>query len=182
MYLEFYGLRGMPFNLTPDPRFLFLSKGHREAFAHLLYGIQSRSGFIVLTGEVGSGKTTLLRTFLSQLEPDHYRTALIYNPSISSLELLQSINREFGMPIQDSDVRSLAEALNMFLLRENAEGHIVVLLIDEVQNVEPSVLEQIRLISNIGTEREKLIQIVLAGQPELLLVWLEKRRDLTRAN
>ncbi len=169
MYLDFYGFREKPFNLTPDPRFVFLSKNHKEAFAHLLYGINHRVGFIALTGEVGSGKTTVLRALLSQLGPDHYRTALILNPSLSPTGLLQHINREFGI----SDERDPLESLNQFLLQQNAEGRIVVLVIDEAQDLETSVLEQIRLISNLETDKEKLIQIVLSGQSEFLQI-LEK--------
>ena len=167
MYLEFYGFRENPFNLTPDPRFVFLSKTHREAFAHLLYGIQNRAGFIALTGEVGSGKTTVLRTFLSNLGADHYRTALIFNPLQSPGDLLQSINRELGIPPPTSPGESPLDALNQFLLRENAAGRTVVLVVDESQDLEPAALEQVRLVSNLETDRAKLIQIVLAGQPEL---------------
>ena len=170
MYLDFHGFREKPFNLTPDPRFVFLSKKHKEAFAHLLYGINHRAGFISLTGEVGSGKTTVLRALLSQLDADHYRTALIFNPCLSATELLQNINREFGIPNNTSNNSSLLEFLNRFLLQQNAEGRTVVLVIDEAQNLETSVLEQIRLISNLETDREKLIQIVLSGQSELLQI------------
>ena len=174
MYLEFYGFLEKPFNLTPDPRFIFLSKNHREAFAHLLYGIHNRTGFIALTGEVGSGKTTVLRALLSQLDADHYRTALIFNPCLSPTELLQSINREFGISARTSNSSDLLDALNMFLLQQNAEGRTVVLAIDEVQNLETQVLEQIRLISNLETDREKLIQIVLSGQPEFAQILKKK--------
>ncbi len=174
MYLKFYGFREKPFNLTPDPRFVFLSKNHREAFAHLLYGINNRTGFIALTGEVGSGKTTVLRSLLSQLDAEHYRTALIFNPCLSPSELLQSINREFGIPARTSNISDLLDALNTFLLQQKAEGRIVVLAIDEVQNLEINVLEQIRLISNLETDREKLIQIVLSGQPEFVQILKKK--------
>ena len=174
MYLDFHGFREKPFNLTPDPRFVFLSRNHREAFAHLLYGISNRVGFISLTGEVGSGKTTVLRALLNQLDADHYRTALIFNPRLSGPELLQSINRELGISSPSSDHSSPLDALNSFLLQQNAEGRIVVLVIDEVQNLEAPVLEQIRLISNLETDREKLIQIVLSGQPEFAQT-LEKK-------
>ncbi len=170
MYLDFHGFREKPFNLTPDPRFVFLSKNHREAFAHLLYGINNRSGFIALTGEVGSGKTTVLRALLSQLDADHHRTALIFNPSLSPTELLQNINREFGISNNTSNNSSLLESLNQFLLQQNTEGRTVVLVIDEAQDLETSVLEQIRLISNLETDKEKLIQIVLSGQSELLQI------------
>jgi len=170
MYLDFHGFREKPFNLTPDPRFVFLSKNHKEAFAHLLYGINNRAGFILLTGEVGSGKTTVLRALLGQLDPNHYRTALIFNPCLSPSELLQNINREFGIPANTSNSSSFLDHLNQFLLQQNAEGRTVVLVIDEAQDLEAPVLEQIRLISNLETDREKLIQIVLSGQPELLKI------------
>ena len=176
MYLDFHGFRENPFNLTPDPRFVFLSRNHKEAFAHLLYGINNRVGFIALTGEVGSGKTTVLRALLSQLDPDHHRTALIFNPCLSPPELLQNINREFGIPTDTSNSSSLLEALNLFLLQQNTEGRTAVLAIDEAQNLEAPVLEQIRLISNLETDREKLIQIVLSGQPEF--VQILKRNEM----
>jgi len=167
MYLDFHGFREKPFNLTPDPRFIFLSKNHREAFAHLLFGINNRVGFVALTGEVGTGKTTVLRALLSQLDADHYCTALIFNPSLSPTELLQTVARELGVPSDPSKNLSPLDALNLFLLKENSEGRTVVLVIDEAQDLETPVLEQIRLISNLETDTEKLVQIVLAGQPEL---------------
>jgi general secretion pathway protein A len=176
MYLDFHGFRENPFNLTPDPRFVFLSKNHKEAFAHLLYGINNRVGFIALTGEVGSGKTTVLRALLSQLDADHHRTALVFNPCLSPPELLQNINREFGIPTDISNSSSLLDALNLFLLQQNTEGRTAVLAIDEAQNLEAPVLEQIRLISNLETDREKLIQIVLSGQPEF--VQILKRNEM----
>ncbi|HSB07143.1 MAG TPA: AAA family ATPase [Thermodesulfobacteriota bacterium] len=174
MYLDFHGFREKPFNLTPDPRFVFLSKNHKEAFAHLLYGIKNRVGFIALTGEVGSGKTTILRTLLSQLDADHYRTALIFNPCLSPTELLQNISREFGITNHTSNDSALLDPLNRFLLQQNAEGRTVVLAIDEAQDLETQVLEQIRLISNLETDREKLIQIILAGQPEFIQILNKK--------
>ena len=176
MYLNFYGFREKPFNLTPDPRFVFLSKTHKEAFAHLLYGINNRVGFIALTGEVGSGKTTVLRALLSQLDTDHHRTALIFNPCLSPEVLLQNLNREFGIPTNTSNNWSFLDSLNVFLLQQNAEGRTVVLVIDEAQDLEAPVLEQIRLISNLETDREKLIQIVLSGQPEF--VQILKRNEM----
>ena len=166
MYLDFYGFREKPFNLTPDPRFVFLSKNHREAFAHLLYGINNRAGVIALTGEVGSGKTTLLRALLGQLDADRHRTALIFNPSPSPRRLLWHTNREFGVPTSTAAGSSPLDALNQYLLRESEGGRTVVLVIDEAQNLKIPALEQVRLISNLETDREKLIQIVLAGQPE----------------
>ncbi|HEX5772783.1 MAG TPA: AAA family ATPase [Geomobilimonas sp.] len=167
MYCTYFGFREKPFTITPNPRFVFLSKNHREAFAHLLYGIDNHGGFIVLTGEVGTGKTTVLRTVMEKLDDGQYRTALIFNPCISPLELLRSINREYGLPAEGLDNADLLDHLNRFLLEENRAGRTVVLVIDEAQNLPPQTLEQIRLISNLETDTDKLIQIVLAGQPEL---------------
>jgi general secretion pathway protein A len=167
MYCEFYGFREKPFNITPNPHFLFLSKNHREAFAHLLYGIDNHSGFIKLTGEVGTGKTTVLRTLFDQLDVRGHRTALIFNPCLTAEELMRSINRELSIPWKGLSITELLDDLNHFLLAENAAGRTVVLVIDEAQNLEPKVLEQIRLISNLETKTDKLIQIILAGQPEL---------------
>ena len=167
MYCHYYGFREKPFNITPNPRFLYLSKNHKEAFAHLLYGINSHAGFIELTGEVGTGKTTVLRTILEQLDDDSHRTAIILNPCLSALELLRNINREFGIAHEGLENGALLEELNRFLLMENRAGRTIVLVIDEAQNLAPTVLEQIRLISNLETESDKLIQILLAGQPEL---------------
>ena len=167
MYCKYFGFREKPFNITPNPRFLYLSKNHKEAFAHLLYGISNHSGFIELTGEVGTGKTTVLRTLLGQLDEASHRTALILNPCLSALELLRNINKEFGIPHENLQNGALLEELNRFLLTENRAGHTVVLIIDEAQNLAPYVLEQIRLISNLETESDKLLQIILSGQPEL---------------
>lgn len=178
MYCNYFGFREKPFNITPNPRFLYLSKNHKEAFAHLLYGISNHSGFIELTGEVGTGKTTVLRTLLGQLDEASHKTALILNPCLSALELLRNINREFGIPYENLENGALLEELNRFLLTENRAGHTVVLVIDEAQNLAPQVLEQIRLISNLETESDKLIQILLSGQPELkqLLARVELRQ------
>jgi general secretion pathway protein A len=167
MYLDFYGFSETPFSLSPNPRLIFFSKTHKEAFALLLYGINKRYGFIELTGEVGTGKTTVLRTLLSQLDEEKYRTALIFNPSLSAGDLMRAINREFGIPCQSANIAELIGELNRFLLEENSAGRTVVLIIDEAQNLAPDVLEQIRLISNLETDTAKLIQIILAGQPEL---------------
>lgn len=167
MYTKYFGLNEKPFTLTPNPRFIFLSKYHKEAFAHLLYGINNHYGFIELIGEVGTGKTTVLRTLLNQLHEDNYRTALIFNPCLSEVELLRSISHEFGLNSKSEYANELLAELNKFLLAETAKGRTVVLVIDESQNLKPEVLEQIRLISNLETENDKLIQIILAGQPEL---------------
>jgi len=181
MYCHYFGFREKPFNITPNPRFLYLSKNHKEAFAHLLYGINSHAGFIELTGEVGTGKTTVLRTILAQLDDDCHRTAIILNPCLSSLELLRNINREFGIAHEGLENGALLEELNRFLLLENRAGRTIVLVIDEAQNLAPAVLEQIRLISNLETESDKLIQILLAGQPELnTLLAREELRQLAQ--
>ncbi|WP_298432057.1 ExeA family protein [Geobacter sp.] len=179
MYREHFGFTEHPFALTPNPAFLFLSRHHQEALAHLLYGIESRAGFIELSGEVGTGKTTVIRTFLNQLDPRTHRTALIFNPTLSPLGLLQGICREFGLPCTATEKGELIDGLDRFLLDENRAGRTVVLVIDEAQNLAPEVLEQIRLISNLETERAKLIQIVLVGQPELKrLLGREELRQL----
>jgi len=167
MYTKYFGFKEKPFTLTPNPRFIFLSKHHKEAFAHLLYGINSHYGFIELIGEVGTGKTTVLRTLLGQLQDKNYRTALIFNPSLTGVELLRSINNEFGIDASSPYANELLAVLNRFLLEENTNSRTVVLVIDEAQNLDPATLEQIRLISNLETEDDKLIQIILAGQPEL---------------
>lgn len=180
MYTKYFGFNEKPFTLTPNPRFIFLSQNHKEAFAHLLYGINNHYGFIELTGEVGTGKTTVLRTLMEQLHEDSYRTALIFNPCLTGVELLRSINQEFGIAANSEYVNELLAELNRFLLSENADGRTVVLVIDEAQNLQPDVLEQIRLISNLETENDKLIQIILAGQPELDV--LLERPDLRQLN
>ena len=167
MYWEYFGFKEPPFALTPNPAFLFLSTPHQEAFAHLLFAIENRAGFIELSGEVGTGKTTIVRTLLNQLDPETYRTALIFNPTLSPLGLLQEINGELGLVSDVAEMRELHQALNAYLLEENRAGRTVVLVIDEAQNLSAQVLEQVRLISNLETESAKLIQIVLVGQPEL---------------
>lgn len=180
MYSDFFGFSEKPFTITPNPQFMFLSGNHREAFAHLLYGIDSHAGFIAMVGEVGTGKTTILRTLLSQLEPEKYRTALIFNPCLTTEQLLASICREFGVTAEESTRYGYHHALNAFLLEQDRAGRTVLLVVDEAQNLSPGLLEQVRLISNLETERDKLIQIVLAGQPELHD--LLKRYDLRQLN
>ena len=180
MYTKYFGFNEKPFTLTPNPRFIYLSRNHKEAFAHLLYGINNHYGFIELIGEVGTGKTTVLRTLLSQLNDEHYRSALIFNPCLSGIELLRSINQEFGIDASSGFANELLAELNRFLLQENSNGRTIVLVIDEAQNLQPDVLEQIRLISNLETENDKLIQIILAGQPELEM--LLHRPDLRQLN
>lgn len=167
MYLDFYGLAEPPFSLTPDPRFLFLSRRHREGLEQLLYGIRERKGFIQLTGEVGAGKTTLCRAALTKLAPTT-RTALVLNPILSSVQLLRTILVELGLdPTGRADRAVYLEQLNEFLLGQVRAGNDVVLFIDEAQDLTPELLEQIRLLSNLETDDRKLLQIVLLGQPEL---------------
>ncbi|MCC6485921.1 MAG: AAA family ATPase [Candidatus Hydrogenedentes bacterium] len=180
MYEAFYGLREKPFNLTPDPKFLYLSEKHKEAFAHLLFGIKNRSGFVMVTGEIGTGKTTICRTLLNQLD-ETTEVAFIFNPYMSPEELLSKINEEFGIRSQAASVRGLIDELNAYLLDRNAQGKNCVLVIDEAQNLTPGVLEQIRLLSNLETETTKLLQIVLIGQPELMQhLSLEELRQLNQ--
>jgi general secretion pathway protein A len=166
VYTEFYGLDEKPFALLPDPRFLYLGSSHREALAHLLYGIEEGEGFIEVIGQVGTGKTTLCRTLLDRVGHD-VDVAFIFNPSRTELELLTAINREFGLPTTGKDRGELMEELNEFLIKGKAAGRRMLLVIDEAQNLAPELLEQVRLLSNMETEREKLLQIVLIGQPEL---------------
>jgi len=166
VYTEFYGLDEKPFALLPDPRFLYLGSSHREALAHLLYGIEEGEGFILVVGQVGTGKTTLCRTLLDRVGHD-VDIAFIFNPSRTELELLTAINREFGLPTAGKDRTELTDDLNEFLLKGKAAGRRMILVIDEAQNLSPELLEQVRLLSNLETEREKLLQIVLIGQPEL---------------
>jgi general secretion pathway protein A len=180
MYCEFFGFSEKPFTITPNPQFIYLSEHHREAFAHLLYGIDSHAGFIAMTGEVGTGKTTVLRTLLSQLDPEKYSSALIFNPCRSGEQLLASICREFGVIPDEGNSFGYLDALNLYLLDQYQAGRTVVLVIDEAQNLTPDVLEQVRMISNLETVHDKLIQIILAGQPEL--DDLLKRHDLRQLN
>lgn len=168
MYLSHFGLEEFPFSIAPDPRYLFMSEQHREALAHLLYGINSDGGFVLLTGDIGTGKTTVSRCFLEQL-PDNVNIALILNPKVTVEELLATICDELRIsyPFGCSSVKVFVDAINAFLLDAHASGKKTVLLIDEAQNLRPDVLEQIRLLTNLETDRQKLLQIVMIGQPEL---------------
>ncbi|MBL7133124.1 MAG: AAA family ATPase [Phycisphaerae bacterium] len=171
MYHEYFGLREEPFNITPDPRFLYLTAQHHEALNHVLYGIGQRKGFILLTGEVGTGKTTICRAVLRKL-PSGFQSSLILNPALSKTELLRAIVAEFGFrppgkhPGPGGRLEHLS-LLNEHLLRVNCAGGEAVLIIDEAQDMSPEALEMVRLLSNLETERQKLLQIVLVGQPEL---------------
>ncbi len=175
MYLSYFGLTETPFAITPDPRFVFLSKRHEDALAHLRYGITQGGGggFVQLTGEVGTGKTTLSRCLLNEL-PEHVRAALILNPILDPLELLEAICEELKVPIRGAhgSQKKLVDRLNRYLLQAHGEGMTVVLVLDEAQNLSPAALEQVRLLTNLETPTQKLLQVVLLGQPEL--------RDLLR--
>jgi len=168
VYTSFFGFSENPFNLTPDPRYLFLSRYHKEALDHLLYGINERKGFIAITGGIGTGKTTLCRALLSHLDAST-KSALILNAFISDMELLKAVNQDFGIEVDagTDSKKYYIDKLNHFLLQNFSRGGNAVLLIDEAQNLSHTVLEQIRMLSNLETEREKLIQIVLVGQSEL---------------
>lgn len=166
MYERFYSLDDRPFRLTPDPGYLYLGEQHSEAMAHLRYGLEEASGFIAVTGAIGTGKTTLLRALLKEMRSE-FEVAYIFNPVLTTTELLQTVNAEFGLVCRSTSRKELTEALNAFLVECKRKGGRVVVVVDEAQNLSPRVLEQLRLLSNLETETEKLLQIVLLGQPEL---------------
>ena len=166
MYEAFYGLSEPPFRLTPDPHYLYLSTHHREALGHLLFGIREGTGFISVTGDIGTGKTTLLRALLRDLEANT-TVGYIFNPALSDVELLQTINSEFSLPATSASKKELVDELNRFLVGQKLANKRVVVIVDEAQNLPPATLEQLRLLSNLETETTKLLQIVLVGQPEL---------------
>lgn len=172
MYNDYFQLKGAPFSIAPDPRYLFMSERHREALAHLLYGIGSGGGFVLLTGEIGAGKTTVCRCFIEQI-PENCRLAYIFNPRLSVEELLQSVCEELGIDAASAPgaaragLKAHVDAINRHLLVTHAQGLNNVLVIDEAQNLSPEVLEQLRLLTNLETSERKLLQIILIGQPEL---------------
>jgi general secretion pathway protein A len=171
MYASYFGLKQAPFSIAPDPRYLFMSERHREALAHLLYGLGGGGGFVLLSGEIGTGKTTVCRLFLDQV-PANCNVAYIFNPKLTVTELLQSVCDEFHIPVQPKDglpptVKDYLDPLNQFLLEAHAAGRNNVLIIDEAQNLSAQVLEQLRLLTNLETSERKLLQIILIGQPEL---------------
>jgi len=166
MYKDYYRLAEEPFNITPDPRFLFLTGQHREGLNHMLYGIRQRKGFVCLTGEVGTGKTTLCRALLGELG-EGFRTALILNPALTECQLLRASLDEFAIATKRRDRLGYLNLLNQFLLEVNSAGRDAVLIIDEVQDMPAATLEMTRLLSNLETDSQKLLQIVLVGQPEL---------------
>lgn len=169
MYEQFYGLTDKPFSLTPNPRFVYYSKQYREAETQLLYGIGNREGFMLLTGQPGTGKTTLCRDLIEKLDRDKTQSALIFNPFLSGVEMLAALLTEFGIIVPPgANRKDLLDRLNQFLLAQLALGRSCVAIFDEAQHLSPEFLEQIRVLSNLETDQEKLIQIILAGQPELL--------------
>ena len=176
MYQDYFGFSEMPFHITPNPRFLFLSPTHQEALQHLRYGIENKKGFIVLTGEVGCGKTTLCRKLLEELDADEkYETALLLNPKISETQLLRSIMKELGEASNARSKSDLLDKMQHFLLERIHLGKEIVLIIDEAQNLSFDLMEMLRMLSNLETYDQKLLQIVLIGQPELKAKLKEKR-------
>ncbi len=174
MYAEFFGLKQDPFSIAPDPRYLFMSERHREALAHLLYGIRGGGGFVLLSGEIGAGKTTICRCFLEQI-PERCRVAYIFNPKLTVGDLLKTICHEFNIEVHHegigpATIKDYLDPLNEYLLKSHANGERNVLIIDEAQNLTPHVLEQLRLLTNLETSERKLLQIILIGQPELRTV------------
>lgn len=169
MYTSFFGLNEKPFSITPDPRYLFMSERHGEALAHLVYGVTESGGFVQLTGEVGTGKTTLVRTLLLSRMPDNADVAVVLNPQLSVLEFLATICEELhiDVPHNKGSIKAQTDALNQHLLRAHAAGRRTILIVDEAQNLSPAVLEQVRLLTNLETAKQKLLQIILIGQPEL---------------
>jgi general secretion pathway protein A len=166
MYNNFFGFREGPFQLVPNPAYLFLSRSHEETMANLNYAIYQGEGFVEITGEVGTGKTTLCRAFLEKIE-NETEAAYIFNPKLDSIQLLKSINDEFGINSDKNTIKDLIDILNIFLMKKKASGKNVVLIIDEAQNLSYEVLEQLRLLSNLETNQSKLLQIIMVGQPEL---------------
>jgi len=168
MYAAYFGLKENPFKLSPEPGYLFLSEQHRDALNYLIYGIKEKKGFVLISGDIGTGKTTLCRKLLNLLD-ESVETALIFNTAMSEVELLASVVKEFGVAIsrETGTKKDYVDALNEFLLQNFTAGKNAVLLIDEAQNLSHGVLEQIRMLSNLETEKEKLLQIILIGQPEI---------------
>ncbi len=166
MYKNFFSFRERPFKLVPNPAYLFLSKSHEEVLAHLTYAVIQGDGFVEITGEVGTGKTTICRAFLENLD-NNTKAAYIFNPNLNSIQLLRAINDEFGIGSDTDNTKDLIDRLNSFLIAKKAEGKNTILIIDEAQNLTTEVLEQLRLLSNLETVKDKLLQIILVGQPEL---------------
>jgi len=166
MYESFFHLKTKPFELVPNPDFLFMSKTHKKAIHYLFYGVMERAGFILLTGEVGSGKTTLITDLIKRLDRG-VTLAKVFNTKVDSAQLIAMINGDFGLKVKGKDKVTLLTELNDYLIEQHARGRHAVLIIDEAQNLKPDLLEEIRMLSNLETETSKLLQIVLVGQPEL---------------
>ncbi len=166
MYEAFFGLTRKPFELVPNPKFMFLSRSHRKAISYLKYGMRERAGFILLTGEVGSGKTTIIRDLIAGMDSDVV-LAMVFNTKVTTKQILAMINEDFGLPIAGRDKIALLRELNDFLLEQHAQGKRPVVIVDEAQNLSPAALEEIRLLSNLEATDAKLLQIILVGQPEL---------------
>ncbi len=182
MYNAYFGFKESPFSIAPDPRYLYMTEQHREALAHLVYGLNSEGGCILLTGEVGTGKTTVCRCLLEQI-PEQSNIALVFNPKITATELLETICDELGIeyPAGENSVKTYIDCINAFLLQANAAGQKTVLIIDEAQNMDSTVLEQLRLLTNLETNQRKLLQIIILGQPELLeILSRENMRQLAQ--
>jgi general secretion pathway protein A len=168
MYTSFYGLKENPFNVTPDPHFLYLGEKHREALAHLIYGLRQKKGFMVITGEVGTGKTTLIRCLLNHLNSTNgTKAAFLFNPKLGTADFIRSILRDLGLPAEGGTKGDSLHMLYEYLLDEYEKGERVILIVDEAQGLSQSLLEEIRLLSNLETSKSKLLQILLVGQPEL---------------
>ena len=169
MYLSYFGLAEAPFSIAPDPRYLYMTRNHQEALAHLLYGVNGDGGFVLLTGEVGAGKTTICRCLLEQI-PESCGVAYIFNPRLTVEELLSTICTELSIacPPGNASIKVFVDCINAYLLDANARGRHTVLIIDEAQNLSADVLEQMRLLTNLETNQRKLLQIILLGQPELV--------------
>ena len=168
MYESFYGLKESPFNVTPDPQFIYLGEKHREALAQLLYGVNEKKGFILITGEIGTGKTTLIRYLLGKLSgSNNTRAAFLFNPKLSVHDFFQYILKDWGIAVQGNSKGDCLHTLNQELLRAYKNGENFILIVDEAQGLNPALLEEIRLLSNLETSKAKLLQIVLIGQPEL---------------
>jgi general secretion pathway protein A len=182
MYLAHFNLSERPFSITPNPRFLYMSQYHREALAHLLYGLGEGGGFVQLTGEVGTGKTSLCRCLLEQV-PDNVDLAVVLNPKVTAIELIATVCDELGIEYQEQDasIKKLTDVLNQYLLEAHTKGRRTVLIIDEAQNLSADVLEEVRLLTNLETSTQKLLQIILIGQPELrTLLQREDMRQLAQ--
>ena len=167
MYLGFYGLRKEPFQITPDPEFLFLSPSHKEAFASIVYGVMNRKGFVELTGEVGTGKTTILRAYLEQIDKREIHAIYIFNPDLSFEELLQALLREMGIEVENRSAAAMLGILYVALIEEYKHNRNVVLIVDEAQVMPDQIMDKLRMLSNLETNKDKLLQIILVGQPEL---------------